>query len=611
MDTDRDDLQRQIAELTARVYRLEQQLGAAEGGHAAPAEAAAALPVAEPVLAGTPATAAKQAGERRPSLETRVGSQLFNRIGIIALLIGVAWFLKFAFENHWIGPAGRVAIGLLCGAGLIAWSERFRQRGFATFSYSLKALGSGILYLSLWAAFSVYALIPSGIAFAAMILVTASNGFLAWKQEAELLAVYAIVGGFSTPLLLSTGRNEEVTLFTYLLVLNVAVMALLTVRAWTRLLVLAFVATASFFIGWFVEFYTAAQFPRTAVFLVLFFGLFAFAALFSKKSAESTATARKQAAAARVLVSLANGVFGFLGFYPMLEAGGSHGPAEAWCALAFGAFYLGAFYAGLRQLFNSRPDVPHMLPAAAEAHLALAAAFLTTAIPLGLHTHWITIGWLSEGAGLMLIAPRLRTLTLRPLAAAVLALGLVSLAWGAMPAQTRVIVNPRFGTFAVAIGAFAATLLIARHAMLSRSVEISAARILLPWPVVASVALALVNLLVLAAVAFEIHTYWWSQPLTPGTTLFAERSMHAQFTYSAWGLLLGAGLLAVGFWRKSAFLRWQALILLAADIAKVFLVDTSQLTQGYRIVSFIGLGVLLLVVSFVYQRDWLGLRGAS
>jgi uncharacterized membrane protein len=74
-------------------------------------------------------------------------------------------------------------------------------------------------------------------------------------------------------------------------------------------------------------------------------------------------------------------------------------------------------------------------------------------------------------------------------------------------------------------------------------------------------------------------------------------------------MFFGAILLGIGFWRRSAFLRWQALLLLAVSIGKVFLVDISELSQGYRIVSFLGLGGLLLGVSFVYQRDWLNLRG--
>ena len=84
--------------------------------------------------------------------------------------------------------------------------------------------------------------------------------------------------------------------------------------------------------------------------------------------------------------------------------------------------------------------------------------------------------------------------------------------------------------------------------------------------------------------------------------------MYAQFTYSAFFMAFGAVLLSLGFWRHAAFLRWQALVLLAVAIGKVFLVDINALSQGYRILSFLGLGALLLAVSFVYQRDWLNLR---
>ena len=81
------------------------------------------------------------------------------------------------------------------------------------------------------------------------------------------------------------------------------------------------------------------------------------------------------------------------------------------------------------------------------------------------------------------------------------------------------------------------------------------------------------------------------------------------FTYSALWMAYGAMLMVVGFWRRSAFVRWQALVLIAFTIGKVFLYDVSELDRGYRIVSFIVLGVLLLAISFVYQRDWLRLSG--
>src|ERR1700748_431720 len=165
-------LEEQIAELRSRVQLLEQALKSQgillQRENTAPLPvhpiAEAASPPAPPTAAlppqritvprfGSPALAPHK---NNGSLESRIGSQWLNRIGILAVLIGMAWFLKLAIDNHWIGPLGRVLVGLVAGAGLIAWSERFRARGYIAFSYSLKATGSGILYIALWAAFSLY-----------------------------------------------------------------------------------------------------------------------------------------------------------------------------------------------------------------------------------------------------------------------------------------------------------------------------------------------------------------------------------------------------------------------------------------------------------------------
>jgi uncharacterized membrane protein len=119
-------------------------------------------------------------------------------------------------------------------------------------------------------------------------------------------------------------------------------------------------------------------------------------------------------------------------------------------------------------------------------------------------------------------------------------------------------------------------------------------------------------LLTLLAVGWEIHSFWWARLWHGGDwQQMSEYRMYAQFTYSAFFMAYGAALLSVGFWRRSAFLRWQALVLLAFSIAKVFLADVSQLSRGFRILSFLGLGALLLAISFVYQRDWLNLRGSD
>ncbi|HEY1985783.1 MAG TPA: DUF2339 domain-containing protein [Terracidiphilus sp.] len=535
------------------------------------------------------------------SLESRIGSQWFNRIGILAVLIGMACFLKLAIDNHWIGPLGRVLIGLLAGAALIVWSERFRARGYAAFSYSLKSIGSGTLYLSLWAAFSLYQLIPGSVAFVAMIAITAFNGYLSWVQDAELLAVYAIAGGFSTPMLVSTGENHEVALFSYMLLLDVAVLLLVALRPWSRLLFGAFVGTIFYVAGWAFSFYTHQQAAPTAFFIACFFLVFALAPRLIRLADfdEEIDPARYTSAwdkLATILLPILNAALGFMAFYQLLESTGAKW-AQPWLAVLFAAFYLLLMRLPARGRWRSSPFL------LSDLHLAAAVVFLTIAIPLQASGRWITVGWLAEGAALLWVASRTRSVLVRALAILCLALALVALVTLNPDASLRPFINQRFATWLCAITAFACVAFIASRALPEENRDP-----ILQWPNIAAAAALLLNVLILAAISLEIHAYWWNHRWQGNLEDYNEYKMYAQFTYSAFFMAFGAILLALGFSRHSAFLRWQALILLAISIGKVFLVDVSELSQGYRILSFLGLGALLLGVSFVYQRDWFHLR---
>jgi uncharacterized membrane protein len=616
---DSRELEAQIAGLRGRVWRLEETLK--EHGIELKEEPAIPLQAATPLQAPegvgvVPQTTASEGPAQsyvpappqfasvepavpheERSLESRIGSQWFNRIGILAVLIAAAWFLKLAIDNHWIGPLGRVLIGLMAGAGLIAWSERFRTRGYAAFSYSLKAVGSGVLYLSLWAAFSLYQLVDSGVAFAAMIAVTGFNGFLAWVQDAELLALYAIVGGFSTPLLLSTGQNHEVALFTYLLLLDAAVLVLVALKPWSRLLCAAFAGTVFFFAEWSLQYYSQDQFGTTVFFLACFFLIFALAPRLVRLKEDGGGSGASWDHLALAILPLANAGLGFFGFYLMLENAGNTAAAP-WVAVAFAAFYL------LLLRFPARGAIHGSAESTSMLHLTIAVVFLTIAIPLKTQGRWLTIGWLAEGAALMWLAARARGLLLRVLAVLCIGLGLMALVTANPPASLTPIFNERFGTylFAIAVCAFVAWL--ATRAP-DRSKHEPA------WPEIAVAAGLAVNVLILLAVGWEIHAFWWYVQWRGDWRLMHEYRMYAQFTYSAFFMVFGAALLTLGFWRRAAFLRWQALVLLAVAIGKVFTFDASALSQGYRILSFLGLGALLLGVSFVYQRDWLNLRNAE
>jgi uncharacterized membrane protein len=240
--------------------------GAQAGGVGTPAQRASA---------GLQAQGLSASALGNTNIEEKIGQYWLNRVGIVAVLIGVSYFLKYAFENNWIGPGGRIVIGLLAGVGLNLWSERFRSRGYATFSYSLKAVGIGTLYLSLWGAFQVYHLIAAEAAFVAMIIVTAATIALAWSQDAELLASFAMVGGFSTPALLSTGQNHEAVLFGYVFLLDVAILVLAALRPWRRLLWGSFAGTLILYVGWYAEYYSKEQRGLTVFFATVFGILFA------------------------------------------------------------------------------------------------------------------------------------------------------------------------------------------------------------------------------------------------------------------------------------------------------------------------------------------------
>ncbi|MFT4113860.1 DUF2339 domain-containing protein [Silvibacterium sp.] len=635
------ELRREVAALRARVERLEQQarVDAVASRETTPASPPAFSSPPQPV-ASAPATAWQHAPaqtspppgtvlrdisralhdneasrgsgtsqDSRSSLERKIGSQLFNRIGIVAVLIGVAWFLKLAIDNGWIGPAVRVMIGIAGGIGVAGLAERFRRKGYQAFAYSLQAVATGVLYLSLWAAYSIFHLIPGSVAFLTMVLVTAMNAWLSWRQNSEILAFYAAVGGFLTPLLLSAHASDELALFGYLLVLDASVVALLAARLhqrpWSRLLLAAFAGTTFYAVGWYASSYEDERFGATLFFVLVFFLIFALSPALLLRQARSTVSETRhplEESLALRLLPVLNALVVFCELFVLFGHPPYAGLRE-WIPLPFVAFYL-----VLQRLSGAR---------AATTEIALAGAFATIAIPMEAHGRWITVGWFLEFGALTWLAARRRpevaaaSSLSRPLfltASGVLVLAVFSLiapveAWHP-PVLGPLLLNTRFASWVLGAGVCAWAMRLGLAAA-AREKQGSATGYSEEWRNFAAANGLVATALLLIAVCMEIHAYWATGNSPLGN------SLGEQFSYSAWFMLAGAALLAMGFWQKSAFLRWQALVLLSLSIAKVFLFDTRQLDQGYRILSFLGLGALLLAVSFVYQKDWLSLRNTG
>lgn len=571
---DSERLWAELAALRARIEQLERVRAAAIPPR--PAEAVVATPVS---FVKPP----------RPTLESRIGSQWFNRVGIVALLVGAAWFLKYAVDQRWLGPAARVGIGLLAGFGLIGWSERFRRQQYPVFSFSLKAVGTGLLYLSLWAAFALFHLISYPVAFAAMALITAGNAWMCWAQRSEVLAAFAVVGGFLTPSLLASPIDTPVdVLGSYLLLLNAGIFALLVLGRWPRLLPAAFLGT----VGYLVELARGEAHGHPAggaayAIDLLFFLLFAIAPLFTS-GLEGTAAAP---IAAGVAVGNAAAACFTLWLLPGLA------PAAAdWVPVALAGCYAMLLFAPL--FLAARQPSRSLL---ASSHAALAAALAALAIYNDCHGGSMVFGLGLEAALLLLLSLRenlfnadaflrspIPTAGLLGVASATLVF--LSFFTPGLRHPENPLWNARSGLYLLLAGVCAVTVRVAakHHALAHRQSEQPR-----HWAAMAAGSAVLATGLLLLGGVLEIRS-------STGAV---------SFYVSAWAAALGAGLLVVGFWVRWAFLRWIALALLTLAIAKVFLFDTRSLSQGYRILSFLGLGVLLLGVSFIYQRDLLHLRG--
>jgi uncharacterized membrane protein len=613
-----DALTKQVAALTARVYQLEQIRGISSQSRQEPVPQSQQEPqppaspsagtMLRPPLAQTGSgplpglTPSSQPPTQSPpilrsafsrdetGLEKQIGQFWLNRIGIVALLFGVSYFLKYAFENNWIGPAGRVAIGLLAGIGLIVWSERFRNRGHAAFSYSLKAAGIGTLYLSLWGAFQIYHLIPAAAAFVAMVIVTLATISLAVSQDAELLASFALVGGFSTPVLLSTGQNHEVVLFSYVALLDLAILAMAIFKPWRRLLWGSFLGTIILYVGWYSDYYSQDQRTLTVCFAALFAIIFAAIPLACPYEESKRFTGPS---VTLTLLPLFNAALFFLALYDMYE---SETVKLTWFALALAAFYL--IIGGALQKRFPKLDTTflHLL------HVAIAIAFITIAIPLKLEGQWITISWLVESAVLLWISVRTQTNFLRYMASAALILGIFRLLFYDHFQTETLFFNLRFSTYLVAIAVLGGIAAFGKKHASEKE---------MPLIYIAAIG---VNLLALVALTLEVSDYFARRMVEASGhrfLLYHQLAVARDFSYSAIWLLYGAVLMIIGFRKRSAFIRWQALILIAFTIGKVFMYDVSQLGGSYRIVSFIALGAVLLGISFIYQRDWLKLSSDS
>jgi uncharacterized membrane protein len=206
-------------------------------------------PLSEPYFSPTPSEQKPSFSERNPDLEKFIGENLFNKIGIVILVLGMGFFLKYAIDKDWINEIGRVSIGFICGGALIGLAHKLRK-SFSTFSSVLVGGGVAILYFTVTIGFHQYQLFSQTLAFILTILITGFTVLLSLSYDRKELAIFAILGGFSAPFMVSTGEGNYIVLFTYLLTLNIGMLVLAYYKKWSIINIICYGFTIILFGGW-------------------------------------------------------------------------------------------------------------------------------------------------------------------------------------------------------------------------------------------------------------------------------------------------------------------------------------------------------------------------
>lgn len=266
----------EVAPVEAAPVEAAPLISPAESPPESPVEAPPSPPAASPrpSPAGWPvsAPASIPAPPPRPGFdwESLIGVRLFSWIAGVSLLLGAIFFLRYSAENGWLSPTIRMAMGFLAGIGLLLLCE-FRGQRYRITANAMDAAGIGTLFSTSFAANAVWHLIPTTVAFLLLVLVTAVAVLLAVRRESLFIALLGLVGGFATPILLSTGENRPIGLFGYLLLLNAGLGFVGYRQRWLSLLAVSIALTTLYQWGWVAKFAfgDSSQIPvAVAVFLV-------------------------------------------------------------------------------------------------------------------------------------------------------------------------------------------------------------------------------------------------------------------------------------------------------------------------------------------------------
>jgi uncharacterized membrane protein len=545
--------------------------------------------------------------DERPSLEMKLGTKWLNWIGIVMVVLGIGFFLKYAYDNAWIGPKGRLALGVLFGVAALGMGERFRRKDWQILFQVLTGGGLAAFYLCVYFSFQVYHLSDQRISMILAILVTCLAVVMAVSHDAVSIGILALVGGFLSPVLLSTGTNHPYALFTYIAILGLVAMGAAYFRRWRALDVLCFIGTALIYQGWREKFYAQDQLTPALIYISLFYLMFLLIpTLYSL-------VRRLPETMEGLGMIVANAVFSFFCYYQVLFRDYRY-------ALGFVVLGQAVLVLALFQLWAGRVGKKNHTSASL---LIISLGLVTIAIPIQLKLYGIPVAWGMEGAVLVCIGIRFRQVICKVsgVAALILAAGGLIQRLPLHKAIFTPVFNVPFGSWALVIAAVS----IAAYLLYKNREEGES------WqPVLTTFSSLLAFALTCGLLTLEVSQFWTiNHPLThyrtyelsslcvlwslipAATTYILQKKEPPRWEYLSWvTFAIGAVVFMAGLLHYRLSSHWLMLnstfapkllfILALWWCGRIF--REHKLLTAANVMEIVGHGFLALVVAFEFER---------
>lgn len=496
-----------------------------------------------------------------------VGGNWLGKIGVTAVVLGLLFFLQYAFEEGWVTPLGLIAIGALVGLALIGTGSYLRAK-HELYSQILIGGGFAVLFVSDFVGSAVYELFNTPVALGISLLITASATLLAIRNSSQALMVLASIGAFLSIFILGMGEDQLVMALSYASVLSIGILVTSVFKKWQVANGLGFAGTYLTYIGLFLAHYAFGV--NTAIFA---FFLTVFFLVYLINTVLHYFVRNEQSTPGEIVLVWLNALIAFFFYYVLLAA--HFEEVTAYISLGYAVIYLLLAY--LASVYSaSATDLRNTLA-------GISAFFMTVFIPLQFDGRAVTIGWFILALGMLFITAKYSTAVWRVFAVVAYALALFRFFF-VDNSLGELFLNPSFAVGILGVVVSYAGAWISHH-----------------WSVlpgdsdkrpIASVFFFLAHFLTLFIISREIYHYY-----TNAVDYYQERDAIVSVVWTVYAVIL----LVAGFVGKMKVFRTAGLVIFFVAAMKIF-VDIWDLGQVYRIISSVVYGVIALIASFFYSK---------